>query len=138
MNKANNEQIQICDEWNRVNEQLAELKSREADLRKQLLEICFPEVQEGSGNKLELTDGFIVQATGKINRSLDEEQFLASKNQLAKDGFDVEALTKTKVSLNESNFKKLKDEQKHIFAQFVTEKPGSSSVKIVKPKRGVK
>ena len=131
------EHFELVHEWFKLNESLADLKAKEMELRKQVMANCFPSPKEGSGNKLSLGDGYIVQMDHKISRKLDETAFLASRAQLEADGFETDKLVKTKLELSDTIFKKLNDEQKHTFAQFVTEKPGSGSIKVVKPKRGV-
>ena len=137
METIKQEHFELVNEWYKLTTQLDELKAKEAELRKQVMQNCFPDPVEGSANKLSLGDGFIVQMEHKISRKLDETAFLASRTALESEGFEVEKLVKTKIELNASAYKKLEADRKHIFAQFVTEKPATGSIKVVKPKKGI-
>ena len=120
--------------WNDLQAQLAAVKSQEASLRSEVFAALFDnnkyELKEGV-NKLDLPDGWSIQATHKLNYSLDEAALPSVLEQLGSAGAD---LVKYKPSLTLPAYRKLDDKQAAILSQALTVKPGTPSMKLIAPK----
>lgn len=123
-------------EWWEITQRLEVDKLRETELRKDLFGMAFPDPTEGSvKNKVNLSDGYILQGDYKINRTLDQ----AVISTLSK-GDNTRPLVDTVIKYNPAlilpAWKKLSDVDRALLADMVTEKPGTPALSIVKPKRG--
>lgn len=127
---------QALDEWWVITQRVEADKVRELELRKQLFGAAFPDPTEGSKhNRMNLSDGYILQGDYKINRTLDA----AVVSTLMKGDNTrpvVENVIDYKPSLLLPKWKALGTEDRALLADMVTEKPGTPTLKIVKPKRG--
>ena len=114
--------------------EIAKLKVEEAALRNDLFARVFTKPKEGAGNKAELPGGYIMQATHKINRKVDQVE-----TQKLFDGDNTKDLAagvfKATYSLKLAAFKALSDADKLLFSEAVTEKPGMPTVVFKQPKR---
>lgn len=121
--------------WFELTTKMDEIKAEEIALRKELFAGAFPDPTEGSAkNKLPLDDGFILQGDYKINRSVDA----AVVSALAKGDNTAPLVGKLidyKPSLVLKEWKALTDDDLKLVADMVIEKPGTPTLKIVKPKR---
>lgn len=137
MSKVNTEinENELAEFYN-IQNQLAELKVKEMEMRKNIFAKYFPEPVEGAANKQPLNDGFVLQATHTINRSIDKAALTANGQALIEANIPVDDLVEWKPSLKKSNWNKLSDEQKQLFAPCITEREGSPKLEIKKPKRG--
>lgn len=114
---------------------LGELKAAELALRKELASKAFPTPVEGSGNKLPLTDGWILQMDYPINRKVDEALLLNLKPQLLEHGIPVDDLVRYKPDLATGAYRKLTDEQRAEFDAVLEIKPGTPALEVKLPKR---
>lgn len=125
--------------WNAIQAQLATVKAQEAALRSELFAALFDNgkfpLKEGA-NKLDLPDGWSIQATHKLNYSIDEAVISDTLEQMREKGFSDRGLVKYKPSLSVAEYRKIDDEMKGIFSAALTIKPGSPSMKLVPPKEG--
>ena len=117
-----------------IQTQISELKVEEADLRRELFARVFTNPVEGSGNKASLPNGFILQGTRKITRTVDQEEATKLRN-----GDNTKSLAESiflwKASLDTKAYKTLSSEDRVLVADAVTEKDGMPSLEIKKPKR---
>lgn len=127
---------ELLQKWNEAKKGLDYYKDLEVSLRKQVTEEFFGEnLKEGSGNKIPLSDGFILQATVAYRREVDNEVYHAIANDLSEQGVDLARLVTYSPKLSTSEYKKLSEEARKIFDSCVETKVGSPSIKIVQPKR---
>lgn len=127
-------------EWQKANEQLTFLKAHEMQLRKEVFAEAFPTPIEGT-NKLALDDAHQLTAQYKLNRKLDDAALIVSGQALYDQGVPLDKLVVYKPELKVAEFKALQTEDNakfQLFAQLVTESPGSPTLSITMPKRGVK
>lgn len=122
-------------EWWSVSQSLDAIKARELELRKELFARQFPNPVEGSAeNKVQLGDGWILQADYKINRTVDDAVVSALMQ-----GDNTRALAQKvfryKPELNLKDFKALSPEERALISEAVTEKPGTPALSIKLPKR---
>ena len=126
----------VLNDWYEITQRMAADKLREIELRKQLFGAAFPDPTEGSkDNKFSLADGWVLQGDYKINRTIDA----AVVSTLMKGDNTrpiVENVVEYKPSLVLAKWKGLDTEDRALLADMVTEKPGSPTLKIVKPKKG--
>ncbi len=123
-------------EWFDVAKQLAVLKVKEAELRKQMADAAFPEAdrKEGANNKLDIGDGYILQLDHKINRTIDEASVRTLTEDMRQSKVSIDDVFVSKLSLGKSAYNKLSEDQLKLVDQCITEKPGTPGLKIVKPK----
>jgi hypothetical protein len=119
--------------WFKMHEELTALKASESLLRQKIFKACFPEPKENT-NKFALPDGYVLNGKLSITRKLDVDAFTALKDEFIKAGFDPYSLIKNVPELVLSQYRTLTAEQKSVFDQALTIKPGSVSLEVVKPK----
>lgn len=120
-------------DWTEASEQLAIWKAKEISLRNELFEEGFKDPEEGV-NDLELPGGWVLKATHKINRTLDEASLPAALEKLAAHGGKPDLVVKWKPDLSVSEYRKLTEAQAQILEEAMTIKPGTPSLKLVPPK----
>lgn len=106
----------------------------ERELRDQLINMAFPTVDEGAGNKRDVGFGTVLQVTGVISRKLDIAIFDSLKHTVPADVLD--AVIKNKPDLIVGAWKTLPATSKALLAPAVEEKPGTHQVKLVPKKPG--
>lgn len=114
--------------WQEVTRQLSDLKAKEMEMRQKLFSSAFAMPKEGVNN-FELMPNLIVKGTYKLNRTVDKSTLGATLKQLPS-GYE-EALINWKPEVKVSAYKKLTDDQRLIFDQCLTIKPGSPTLAIV-------
>lgn len=129
------EEIQgLVSVWHRAKEasDLAQLAEREA--RKKLIEVAFPSLAEGAGNKYNIGFGKTLQVTGVITRKLDMAalDLLRSENKVQPDIID--SIVRNKPELVVATWKALPVSIRESMASAVEEKWGSHQVKLVAQK----
>lgn len=120
--------------WNNVAKKLAPLIAEEKELRKALFSKYFTAPREGT-NAITLGFGKELKAKYPINRKINEEALdAASVNKLITPELLHEVI-KYKPSLSVGAYKDLTDDQKKLFADIITEEPGTPALEIFTPKR---
>ncbi len=116
-----------------IQAEIATLKAEEMELRKDLFSRVFPDPVEGSKNKADIENGYILQATHKINRKVEQDEA-----QKLMDGDNTrplaEKIFKVTYALKLAAYKGLDDEDKKLAAAAVTEKAGTPVLEVKKPK----
>ena len=120
-------------EWYALQNQMREIKEREMELRKKIFTFYFRDAVEGT-NKLEMQDGYVLNAKRVINRSVDKGSLVTLTPELQAAGIKVDDLVEWKPSLKISAYRKLTEAQTQIFDQVLVVKDGSPSLEIVAPK----
>ena len=122
-------------EWNSIKEQIDGLKGQELVLRKKLFATVFKDPVEGSGNKADIENGYILQGKHTINRSVDQ----AAAHALMEGSDNVKAVAEKifvrKYSLDLKAYRTLSDEDQNLVADAVVAKPGTPALEVKLPKR---
>lgn len=128
-------------EWFKVKAQLGKLKSAEALMRTRIFKFFFKAPKEGT-NKVDLNDGTGAQlkADHTINRSVDIGSLDALKAAQLVEGYNgpklnFDNLIKWKPEVSITEYRKLTEEERHLFDQCLIIKPGSPQLEISIPKR---
>ena len=121
--------------WFNMTQQLDQLKVAEIALRKRIFTTFFKSPVEGT-NKVPLTEGWILKADHKINRSVDIASLTNAAAAFKEAGIATEDLIKYKPELVIVEYRKLDDDTRKVFDQILVIKEGSPQLEIVKPKRG--
>lgn len=119
--------------WHQASEASARAQLAEREARRALIEYTFPDVAEGSDNKIDIGFGKVLQVTGVITRKLDMAVLEALKPTVDADVID--AIVRTKYDLSVSAWKALPNSIRLKLADAVTETPGAHQVKIVDKKK---
>lgn len=109
---------------------------KEQSLRKEVAALFFLDPKEGV-NTLELTEGYKLKLTYKIDRKVDEAALDGVKQQLRDLQVNPDPLIVMKPSLDTKVYKGLvlaNPEAAKVFEQALTIKPASSTLEIVAPK----
>lgn len=122
-------------EWFALAAENKKRADREMQMRKNIIKQKFPTVVEGANNKVPLDNGWILQATGKVTRKLDEGAFKAIKQELIDANIPVDMIVKYKPELSKTIWKALNEDQTHLFAQCIVEVTASPTIEIKMPKR---
>lgn len=77
-------------EWNVQSEQLKELKASEMKLRNKVVQYFFPDGLKEGINKAKLPEGWLLGATGSINRKIDVTVQYQVLDEIAKE-FEIDA-----------------------------------------------
>jgi hypothetical protein len=106
---------------------------KEQALRKEVFALFFPAPIEGT-NKFDLPEGWALKGTYKIDRKVDEQAVPAVTEALRSMGVNVDLLIGNEPKLKTATYRELTAEQRVIFDQALTIKPGSPTVELVAPK----
>jgi hypothetical protein len=123
--------------WYEMQEKLRLLKDEEAVLRKEIFQSAFPNAVEGT-NKLELAEGWVLNATLPINRKVDLATFQAMKEQLLDHHIKVDQIVEFKPELSVKQYRCLTEQEVHLVDQFLIISEGSPQMKVVLPKKATK
>ena len=117
--------------WNEANSALQAAKLRELQLRGLAFNLCFPDPKEGTNN-FQLGSGWLLKADYKFNYTIqDSDAMQAALNRLSSGV--AERLVRFKPEVRSGEFKQLGDADKKIIEPFVSVKPGTPSLEILKP-----
>jgi hypothetical protein len=122
--------------WSQLQTQLGLLKAEEALLRSKIFKAAFPNPVEGT-NTYPLSQGWVLKATYPISRKCDVASLVALAPELREAGIKLEDVVRYKPELAVGEYKKLTDEQRHLFDRVLEIKPGSPQMEILLPKRAV-
>jgi hypothetical protein len=123
---------ELLSSWYTMAKELKVLRAKEILLRKQIFGHAFPNPHEGTNN-FDLDDGYVLKGTYSLDRSVDEGAFSSLKEKLREEAINPDKLVQWKPSLVRKEYNKLTEDQKHLFDQCLTMKPGSPSLEIVLP-----
>ena len=121
-------------EWFSLVPELKRMKAREMELRKSLFNGAFPFPTEGT-NSFDLEGGYKLKGTYKLERSVDTAAFQALSKEMKEADIAADGMLRFKASLVAAEYKRLDDEQRHLFDQCIITKPGSPSLEIIPPKK---
>lgn len=123
---------ELLDQWAEAAEMKKKWEKEEHRLRMALFQGTFPNPTEGV-NKHELPDGRVVKATHKLNRKVDEAALPAVEAAM-REQFQIDpesGLIRRKPELAVGAYKKLTEEQRHVFDEAIVSKPGTPTIEIV-------
>lgn len=123
-------------EWHLALAEAAKVKpiiEKEQALRKEVMSLFFPAPKEGA-NDFPLPQGWTLKGTHKLDRKIDEAALPAVKEQLREKGYNPDPLIDLKPSLNTAVYRTLSDDNRKIFDQALTIKPGSPTLELKPPK----
>lgn len=122
-------------ELHRLQNELAIVNAAEKALRLEMAAKWFPNPVEGSTNKYALGFGKMLELTHRINRKLDEAalDMAVMGGTISPDL--ISQVVKYKPEVSVSGYKSLDADGKLLFADIVTEEPGTPGLKIITPKR---
>ncbi|CAB4168948.1 hypothetical protein UFOVP1516_25 [uncultured Caudovirales phage] len=118
--------------WYKMQEDLKILREAEASLRSEIFKAAFPTPKEGT-NKVELGDGWILNATMPITRKVDLAAFLAMKEQLEEAHISPDKMVKFLPELELKQYRCLTEDEIQLVDQFLIIKEGSPQMKVVLP-----
>lgn len=123
------EQIGLA--WQDASKELAALKLRETLLRMLFFNRCFPEPKFGT-NHFQLGQGFLLKATyPQTFKVADTPEMEKALEQF--DPIIQERLIKWSPELKVGEWNKLTEDQRLLFAEHVTSKPGMPQLEILAP-----
>lgn len=123
-------------EWQNTKAEADKVKpiiEKEQALRKEVFGLFFPAPTEGT-NKFDLPEGWTLKGTYKIDRKVDEQAVPAITEALRGMGVNVDLLVAYEPKLKTATYKELTAEQRVVFDQALTIKPGSPTLELVPPK----
>lgn len=123
----------LLGEWYTMAADLKKLRASEMLLRKEIFNKCFPNPKEGT-NSFALADGYILKAVHTITRDVDEGAFNTLKPKLEELKINCDSIVRMKPSLAKTVYNTLSVDQKFLFDQALTIKPGSPALSVVMPK----
>lgn len=118
--------------WYKMQEDLKILRDEENKLRIEIFKAAFPDPKEGT-NKVDLKEGWVLNATMPISRKVDLAAFLAMKEQLDEAGISSDKMVKFLPELELKQYRCLTEEEVQLVDQFLIIKEGSPQMKIVLP-----
>lgn len=121
--------------WFAACQALEAAKAAEIVLRRKIAAFFFRDPKEGT-NKVPLADGWVIKMQHVVNRTVDVAALTNLGDEFAKAGLRTDVLLKYKPEVQIANYRTLTDEQRNLFDQALTIKPGTPQLEIVKPKRG--
>ena len=121
-------------EWFGLASRLKTMKKREMELRKKIFTGAFPHPTEGT-NSFALEGNYKLKGTYKLDRQVDMAAFQALSEEMKGADIAADGMIKLKPSLIASEYKRLNDEQRHVFDQCIIIKPGSPTLEIIPPKK---
>jgi hypothetical protein len=118
--------------WYKMQDDLKILRDAESSLRNEIFKDAFPSPKEGT-NKVDLGEGWILNATLPITRKVDIAAFLAMKEQLEEAHISPDKMVKFLPELELKQYRCLTEEEVHLVDQFLIIKEGSPQMKVVLP-----
>lgn len=117
--------------WYKMKAELKKLTDAEMELRQFIFKGKFISPVEGT-NRLGLGEGWDLKAVHVINRSVDEPALGILIQKFQESKIPVDALIKYRPELVKSEYNALTNEQKQLFDQALTIKPGAPQLDVVK------
>ena len=131
---------EVLNKWYAARQAAAEAKSiieAEQALRKEVAMLFFLTPKEGVNN-YELTAGYKLKLTYKIDRKVEEAAIDMVRKQLEEIGVSIDPLIEYKPSLSTKEYKSLVQVNANaakVFEQCLVIKPASPTLEIVEPKK---
>lgn len=126
--------------WYQMKEELAKLKQNEMLLRQRIFRIMFVAPTEGTNtvqlSTLGVTDDHVLKAAHKISRTVDVAAYTALTPKFQEEKLPLGELVDWKPELRVGAYRKLTEEQRQLFDQALTIKPGSPELDVMLPKKG--
>ena len=127
-------------EWYRVKTEMARLKTCESLLRRKIVDALFPNPKEGanriSADAFMAVPGWDFVLEQGIDRKIDAAAISALADELASNLVSVDQLVKRTPELITTAYRRLNEDQKHLFDQCLIIKPASPQLKLVaRPKK---
>lgn len=122
--------------WKKISSELKELKDLEMQARKAIIASAFPQGLQEGANKFD-GDGIKLTATGKVTRSIDEDQIGLAREEYAKlndKPVAFDDLLRVSYSLSMSEYRKVEKENGEalqIISRMITAKEGSPELKVL-------
>jgi hypothetical protein len=123
----------LLTEWVTTQKEAKRLQAKEFLLRQRIFQHCFPSPVEGSTNKFELPLGYKLKGDYRIYRTVDIASLEGMKKELESDGIKVDELIEYKPDLVMKPYRALTAEQRLVFDQVLTIKPGAPGLELVPP-----
>lgn len=120
---------------NRLQSDLAKLGAEEKTLRLEMMAKWFPNPVEGSTNKFAIGYGKLLELNYRINRRLDESALDMAVMGGTIPPELISQVVRYKPEVSAYGYKALDDAGRLLFADIVTEEPGTPGLKIITPKR---
>lgn len=120
--------------WSQVREQYEALRKQEAELRKTIQGLLFPDTMSKATQYVDLGSDWRLKCTGGIEYKVDGDllgQMISDKLV----GPDIMACIKWTPTLIKKNYDALNDNDKATTDSFVTTRPKSITLEIVGPKK---
>lgn len=130
------EQTTKLTEWQTAMAEAVKAKpiiEKEQALRKEVFALFFPAPVEGT-NKFDLLEGWELKGTYKIDRKVDEAAVPAVTEALREMGVNADLLISYEPKLKTATYRELTAEQRVVFDQALTIKPGSPTLELIAPK----
>lgn len=129
--------------WYKIQEDLKKLQFTEVTMRRRIFKHYFPTPVEGSANKFNLADGYILQGDYKIGRKVDDAALTTLTPTMREQQIPVDALIKRPPELVLKEYRKLQDDMSkegkarlNLFDQALIIKPSETpAIEIVLPKK---
>lgn len=121
-------------EWFTLQNTIADLSTREKELRAKIFASKFPNPKEGT-NKFALSEGWVLNGQYIINRKVDIASLKNHEEDLANAKVPTDLIFKYVPELVKSAYNHLSDEQKKIVDACLIIKPGMPQLEIKLPKR---
>lgn len=119
-------------EWQQQSRQLKSLRVTEMTLRQKIFKGLFLDPKEGTNNYA-LPQGWTLKANYSITRDVDDAAVMLLQGLFAENNINLGRLIKHKPSLVISEYRKLTEEEQHIFNQCLISKPGSPTLELIPP-----
>lgn len=144
------EVLEMLGQWYHLQGQLSEVKAKEMELRNKIVQAYFPDGLKEGVNSRDMPEGWVLKATGSVNRKIEQASILAVSEELKEHyGIDAGEYIKYKPELDlpayrgmvkavDSSSGKTQEVNKKIlktFEQLLIISDGSPQVELVKPKR---
>jgi len=129
----------LLERWRLAKEEADRVKpiiAKELELRKMAFAAFYPVPDEGT-NSMELFQGWKLKGVYKLERKVDETALPAVTKKLVDMGVNVDTLISWKPDLKTAVYRELTAEQREVFDQALTIKPGSPTMEIIPPKKQV-
>lgn len=123
--------------WDVAAKALTAAKNTELLLRNRVFKGKFPEPVEGT-NSVPLLNDYLLKAKYTLNRTVDIDAVKTLAEELKTAGVDTTALIKYKPELDLTAYRALNVDQKQVFDNCITVKPGQPALEIVLPKSASK
>lgn len=121
-------------EWMQLQQELADVKAREKVLRMEIGPYYFPDAGPSGSHTLQLTEGWKLEYTTKITRSLENKKGETTSiiKQLPPE--HANAAVGWNPSLQMAGYKDLPAQYRTILDSVLTSKPGAPTLKLIPPK----